>query len=86
MSAGVSLDTLFYVSPIVVIGNLLESRILKLCKWHRASCILPLCPQVNLFIDRYIYEFSFYAELAHIIMIIAMTALLLVSAYKVFMK
>ena len=80
------LDTLFYVSPIVVIGNLIESRILKLCKWHKTACILPALPQVNLFIDRYIYEFSIHAELAHITMTIIMAVLLLVAAYNVFFK
>lgn len=34
------LDTLFYVSPIVVCAFLVESHILKLCKWHKAA---PKC-------------------------------------------
>lgn len=38
------LDTLFYVSPIVVGGFLVESHILKLCKWHKSACILPILP------------------------------------------
>ena len=82
----VFLDTMFYVSPIVIVGNLIESHILKLCRWHKTACILPAFPQINLFIDRYIYEFSTGAELAHIIIVIVMSILLLVAAYNVFLK
>lgn len=80
------LDTLFYVSPVVIIGNLILSRILKLCSWHKVACVLPFFPQINIFIDSYIYEFSVRAELAHIIMVISMSVLLLVAAYNVFLK
>lgn len=80
------LDTLLYVSPVVVVGNLILSRILELCRWHKASCILPIVPQINIVIDRYIYEFSVYAEMAHLIMVITMSVLLLIAAYNVFLK
>lgn len=80
------LDTLLYVSPIVICGNLVLSRILELCRWHKAACILPIWPQVNILIDRYIYEFSVQAEMAHLIMVILMSVLLLVSAYNVFFR
>lgn len=80
------LDTLLYVSPVVVVGNLIQSKILKLCKWHKAACLLPVLPQVNIVVDRYIYEFTIRAEVAHISLIILMSILLLVAAYNVFLK
>lgn len=79
-------DTLLYLSPVVILGNLLESRILKLCRWHKTACVLPFFPQINLFIDRYIYQFTVHAELVHIGMVILMFVLLLIAAYHVFLK
>ena len=38
------LDTLFYISPIQIVGLLILSKILHLCKWHRMACVLPLFP------------------------------------------
>ena len=80
------LDTLLYVSPIVVVCSLIQSRVLKLCRWHRTACILPAVPQINILTDRYIYEFSVRAELAHISIILLMSVLLLIAAYNVFLK
>ena len=80
------LDTLLYVSPIVIFGNLVQSRILELCRWHKAACVLPILPQLNIIIDRYIYEFTVYAILAHLIMVVTMSVLLLIAAYNVFLK
>ncbi len=81
-----ALDTLFYVSPTVVVAFLLESRILKLCHWHRAACALPLLPQVSVFVDSYIYELAERGVYALYLVIIAMSVLLLVAAYKVFLS
>lgn len=80
------LDTLLYISPIVVVFSLIQSRVLKLCRWHKTACILPVVPQVNILLDRYIYEFSVRAELLHISVILLMSVLLLVAAYNVFLK
>ena len=78
------LDTMFYVSPAVVAINLVQSRILGLCAWHRAACLLPLAPQVNIIIDRYVYEFSESAETAHLYLVLIMSILIIISAYNVF--
>lgn len=80
------LDTLLYISPIVLVFSLIQSRVLKLCRWHKTACILPVVPQVNILLDRYIYEFSVRAELVHISVILLMSVLLLVAAFNVFLK
>lgn len=80
------LDTLFYVSPVVVIAFLVESRILKLCRWHKTACVLPVLPQVEVLADSCIYEFAQWEAQALIILIIVMSVLLLVAAYKVFLS
>lgn len=80
------LDTLFYVSPLVVVILLRYSRILKLCVWHRTACCLPLVPQVAVLVDYHIAQFSRTAVWIHYATMLLMTALLLVAAYNVFLK
>lgn len=80
------LDTLLYVSPIIIICMIVESKVLKLCRWHKTACTLPAIPQINILIDRYIYEFSIRAEIIHLSIILLMSILLLVASYNVFLK
>lgn len=81
-----TLDTLFYVSPATVVGMLIFSRILKLCKWHRRACILPVLPQVAVFIDYHIVGLSPVAAYIAIGIPSVMAVLLLIAAYNVFLK
>lgn len=80
------LDTLFYVSPIVVCGFLVESHILKLCKWHKSACILPILPQAIVLTDAYIVELTSIEAQIAIITPIVLSVLLLIAAYNVFFK
>lgn len=79
-------DTLFYVSPVTVCSFLVLSRLLRLCRWHRTACILPLLPQFVSFIDYYIIELTEVAAQVNIILFGSMAVLLLIAAYNVFMK
>lgn len=85
-SVVVLFDTLFYVSPVVVAGLLVLSKLLCLCKWHKTACVLPLLPQVVSFIDYYIIELTEIAAQVNIILFGSMAVLLLLAAYNVFMK
>ena len=78
-------DTLFYVSPIVVIEFLVLSRMLRLCKWHRMACCVPLIPQVVSMIDFYIIQLSEILVLVDLFVYTASIVILLISAYKVFL-
>lgn len=78
-------DTLFYVSPIVVAEFLVLSRLLRLCKWHRIACCVPLIPQVMSLIDYYIIEFSEIIVQVDIFIYMSSIILLLIAAYKVFL-
>lgn len=78
------LDDLFYVSPLVIVTNLLYSRILKFCIWHKIACLLPIIPEIAnlseaLSISLYVEQAAFVNYSA-----IATSALFLISAYKVF--
>ena len=79
-----ALDTIFFVSPLCMSGMLILSKVLHLCNWHRMACILPLIPQVFSFIDYYIINLTEIEAASVNWIIIAMSILLLISAYKVF--
>lgn len=81
----VLLDQLFYTSPIVVSCNVLLSYALKLCKWHRLQCILPMIPLLPLLVD-YIYPLNNIAVGVNTTFIIALCLLSIVNAYFVFRK
>ena len=80
------LDTLLYVSPVVTTGNLIQSKILRLCKWHKTACLVPTLPQLNILFDSYVHKLSSSAVMAHLLLVIVMIVILLISAYKVFLK
>lgn len=78
------LDHLFYTSPIVVSCNILLSYALKLCKWHRLQCYLPMFPLIPVAIDNYIYPLSKFAATANALTIIILCITSLINAYFVF--
>lgn len=87
LSEGVVLDVIDYlafVSPIVIFAHLVYSRMLKMCKWHRAACVLPLLPQsVDLF-DTYVYHMDHNEWMIAAATILVTTILFFISFYKVF--
>lgn len=82
----VLLDTFLYVSPLITILFLVESRILKLCKWHRTACVIPIMAHFPVIIDTYLYELSTDWVYVTLSTILLMSALLLVAAYNVFFR
>lgn len=77
------IDTLFYVSPFVVIVFCVYSKILKLCIWHRITCIIPVIPQAIDWMDSFLHFTQDEVYEANIIAII-LIVLLLISAQRVF--
>lgn len=82
----VMLDQLFYTSPIVVSCNILLSYSLKLCKWHRLQCLLPMFPLIPLFVDYLIFPVSKLAFTINALTIMLLFILSLINAYFVFIK
>lgn len=80
------LDTLFYVSPVIVCAFMIESHILELCKWHRAACILPVIPQIIVFIDYHIVTLIEIERYFAIATPVVLSLLLLIAAYNVFFR
>lgn len=82
----VMLDQLFYTSPIVVSCNILLSYSLKLCKWHRLQCLLPMFPLIPLFVDYLVFPVSKLAFTINALTIMLLFILSLINAYFVFIK
>lgn len=87
ISEGVWLDIIdyvFFVSPAVVIAHIVYSRMLKLCKWHRIACMLPLIPQAVDQFDTYVHHFDHNAWVVVASTIVVTMILFLIAIYKVF--
>lgn len=81
-----SLDTILYTSPLFMLFILLLSRILKLCKWHRLQCCLPLYPIILVGVDKWICHIGRATTGFLIASVIALCILSLINAYFVFRK
>lgn len=79
-------DSLFYVSPMSVAGLLSLSYPLKLCKWHRRACCVPLIPMAVAIVDYYVIELSEVMVFVHLCICVISVAVLLISAYKIFLS
>lgn len=80
------LDLAFYVSPIVILYELILSKIFHLCKWHRLECVLPLSGLIPVIVDKFIVEVGAYGQLVNWIIVVAVFTLSLINAYFVFLK
>ena len=79
-------DQLFYASPFMIVCAIGLSYSLKLCKWHRLECILPLLPTFMVFVDEFIYQIPKSASYLNAILMVAICILSLINAYFVFIK
>jgi hypothetical protein len=79
-------DVFFYSSPMAIITLLVFSSLLKMCKWHKIECCLPLIPSLMFIVDTYIYELSPIGAVLNIVIMIAIFVLSLINGYFVFRK
>lgn len=77
---------LIYMPLVMIIFLVYLSYCVKLCKWHRLQCVLPLIPQVIVFIDENVYEFSENIAIIFIVTYTLLFILSLINAYFVFIK
>lgn len=80
------IDSLFYVSPICIISFLILSKVLKLCRWHKTACLLPMIPMIVSFLDYHLISLTEIESYVFNGTVIIMSILLLVAAYNVFFK
>ena len=81
-----TLDNLFYISPACIVTFLILSKVLLLCRWHKAACIIPIIPQVANFIDCHVVMLSEAQVYLFNGTLLCMTVLLVFAAYKVFFR
>lgn len=79
-------DLCVYISPIVILYELILSKIFHLCKWHRLECVLPLFGLIPVIVDKFIIEIGAYGQLTNWIIILLAFPLSLINAYFVFLK
>lgn len=80
------LDLAFYVSPMVILYELILSKIFHLCKWHRLECVLPMFGLIPVLVDKFIIEVGAYGQLVNWIIVVSVFTLSLINAYFVFLK
>ena len=51
-------DGVLFSSPLATTGMLFLSRLLKLCRWHKAACLIPSASQIEGIIDSYLFTFT----------------------------
>lgn len=51
-------DGVIFSSPFATTGMLFLSRLLKLCRWHKAACLIPSASQIEGIIDSYLFTFT----------------------------
>ena len=81
-----TLDNLFYISPACIVTFLILSKVLLLCRWHKAACIIPIIPQVANFIDCHVVMLSEAQDYLFNGTLLGMTVLLVFATYKVFFR
>ena len=79
-------DQLFYTSPFMVVCAIGLSYSLKLCKWHRLECILPLLPTCMVLLDEFIYRIPKSASYLNTLLIAIIFIASIVNAYFVFRR
>lgn len=81
-----TVDSLILLSAVMVVFLIRLSYCVKLCKWHRLQCALPLLPQAIAQIDENIYEFGEYVSAVNYATTGIVFTLSLINAYFVFVK
>ena len=51
-------DGVMFSSPLATATMLVLSRVLKLCRWHKAACIIPSASQIEGVVDSYLFTFT----------------------------
>ena len=79
-----AIDSLVFLSPATSGGFLVLSRLLKLCKWHKAAIMIPLSSQVEGFVDSFLFTFTEFEIIAINVVIGAAAIIFLILANRHF--
>lgn len=51
-------DSIMTVTPVTTGGMLVGSKLFKLCRWHKAACLIPCTSQIEGYIDSFVITFT----------------------------
>ena len=51
-------DGVMFSSPLATAAMLVLSRVLNLCRWHKAACLIPSASQIEGVVDSYLFSFT----------------------------
>ena len=51
-------DSILFASPVATVAMLAASKVFKLCRWHKAACLIPSSSQVEGYIDSFVFTFT----------------------------
>lgn len=71
-------DGVMLNSPFITFLFLVLSRLLRLCKWHKAACLIPSASQVEGVVDCYVFQFT-QMEIVLINILIGVVSLLFLA-------
>lgn len=71
-------DGVMLNSPFATFLFLVLSRLLGLCKWHKAACLIPSASQVEGVVDCYVFQFT-QTEIVLINILIGVVSLLFLA-------
>ena len=78
------LNTLLFVSPVIVLSNIIKSRLANLCKYHRCAVFCPMIGYGFSFTNDYLYNYGEKTTYVIMCIILAMTLITIYSGIKVF--
>ena len=78
------LDSLINITPSTTACLLFFSRLLKLCRWHKIACIIPVTSDIETFIDSNILQFTQCEVFAIDLVMLVLSVLFLLLAHKHF--
>lgn len=77
-------DSIACTTPVTTAALLLASRLLKLCRWHKVACLIPSAPQIEGYVDTFVFQFT-ELEITLINIGLGIAAILFfISAYRHF--
>ena len=51
-------DGVMFSSPLATAAMLVLSKVLKLCRWNKAACLIPSASQIEGVVDSYLFSFT----------------------------
>lgn len=78
------MESMCYMSPLVIVTLFILSHMLKLCCFYRFQCLLTAAPQILVVVDSYFYEFGTLSVYTATALLTTMLVLSMINITQVF--